>query len=287
MRIKEVEITASVSAVIPTGNYENLKPLYSVKQVIEIEEGDKDACIPRIMEEMRAFVQSKLDQDYEAQKILRIKNTRKDLRFYERAGKQYPSVTSVISAIEPINYDPLLLMQYGARGSIVHAQAAHFFKTGTWEADPLKVPGTKLDYMVVTQGSLKLSWDDCNFMGWWEDNAKDIKLGAGGADKDSEVTVYNDEYMFAGTADLICTYKGKKAVVDFKTASNYDAEKVDKYWRQVAAYATTVGAEVMLIAPLNPKNKSGYGKTLVEEDVKKYFNAFLQDRAAFKQIYGV
>lgn len=291
---RQIEITAAVSAVIPTGTYENLKPLYSVKETIEVDElpnelglrVDIDAMISKRTDELRAMVNSKLDSDYQEQKIMRIKAQRKDMRFYERGGKQYPSVTSIISAIEPIDYDPMLLQQYAARGNIVHKQIAHYFKTGTFEKDISKVPGTKLDYLILSQGSLKLSWEDCNFLGWWEDNSKDIKLGTNASD-DSEVTVFNDEHLFAGTADLICLYKDKKAVIDFKTASNYDAEKLDKYWRQVAAYCRTVGAEVMIVAPLNPKNKCGYGKTLVEDSVEKYFNLFLQDRAAFKQVYGV
>ena len=276
-----IEITASVSAKIPTGQYENYSPFYSVKEIVKCN-GNADELINQRTSELRALLGKKLDEDYENIRIENIKKTRQDIRFYERGGKQYPSVTSILSAIEPINFDPDKLRQYASRGTIVHAQVDHFFKTGKWEDDVTKIPGTKLGYIIVTQGSEKLKWSDCNFQGFWEKNGKDFNVN------NTELKLYNDEYIYAGTCDVLCEYQGKKTIADIKTASTYDNGKLDKFFRQLSAYARCLeGVEQMVIIPLNPSNKSGFGAPIVETDIDRYFAAFLQDRSAFKTIYGI
>jgi len=286
-----IEITASVSAVIPTGNYENYKPMYSVKEIVNVngnKNGNANKMISGRTDELRTLLKSKLDEDYERLKIERIKQQRKDIRFYPRGDKQYPSVTSIISAVEPIDYDPDKLKQYASRGSIVDAQVNHFFQTGKWETDILQIPGTKLDYLIVTQGSLKLKWEACNFPSFWEKYGKDFKP-LEGKEFNPQQTVYNDEYLFAGTIDLPCKYKGIPTVADVKTASVYDNAKLNKYWRQTAAYAKSLKRKIgqLMIIPLNPSNKTGFGAPIIETNIDKYFNLFLQDRAAFKEIYGI
>lgn len=284
MEKRTIEIVASVSAVIPVGNYENFKPLYSVKEIVEVN-GDADSLISARTDELRALLKTKLDADYDMLRLEQLKRQREDINFYEIDGEPYVSVTSVISAIEPINYDPIKLAQYASRGSIKHAQIDHFFKTGTWENDVLKIPGTKLDYLTVTQGSLKLKWTDCNFMGFWDKYGKDFLCHK------HEQVVYNHEYKYAGTLDLLAEYKGKLTICDYKTASNYDKGKLDKYFRQLAAYAKCVQdlfeVEQLMVIPLNPSNKTGYGQPIIETDIDRYFTAFLQDRQAFKKLYQI
>jgi len=267
---RTIEITASVSGVIPTGNYENYKPLYAVKEIMK---------------------------------------NKQEIRWYPRGNKFYPSVTSIISAIEPINFDPDLLKQYASRGSIVHAQIEHYFKTGSWETDILQIPDTKLDYMIVKEGSLKLNWEDCKFLGFWEKYGKDfvpvdyqfgkvIELEKGQKpeevvppplkDYTLEVECFNDEFLFAGRMDFPCKYKSVETLADFKTGAVYTPERLNKFWKQLSAYAKTIGnIKQLMIIPLNPKNKTGFGQPIIETDIDKYFNLFLQDRNAFKKIYGV
>ena len=277
-----IEITASVSAVIPTGNYENFKPMYSVKEIVKVN-GNSDEVISNRTNELRELLLAKLNEDYERMRIERIKLQRQDIKFYQRGNKQYPSVTSIINAIEPITYDPDKLKQYASRGNIIHAQIAYFFKTGRWEENIDKIPNTKLDKLIVTQGSLKLKWDDVSFMNFWEKFSKDIEVIS------SESEVYNDEYLYAGTLDLLCKYKGKLTVLDFKTANEYDNAKLDKYFRQTSAYAKCLNEKVeqMVIVPLKNTVKQGYGEPFIEEDIDGYFMKFLQDRSAFKEIYGI
>lgn len=280
---KTIEIVASVSAVIPTGNYENFKPMYSIKEISEYDADFElmDTMISNRTDELRAMVNKKLDGDYDRAKIERIKRTRSDIRLYPRGNKDYPSVTSINSAIEPIDFDPDKLKQYASRGTIVHKQIEHWFKTKVWEEDILKIPETKQHYMIVTQGSLDLKWTDCSFMGFWDKHGKDF------TEIQNEQVVYNDEHQYAGTADLPCMYKGIKTISDFKTGAVYDAQKLSKYWRQLSAYAKCLGAEQMMVIPLNPKNKCGFGAPIVSDKIDYYFNLFLQDRESFRDIYGI
>lgn len=53
-----------------------------------------------------------------------------------------------------------------------------------------------------------------------------------------EIGLYSTEIMMAGRCDLICDWKGRPTIVDFKTASKpKSAEYIRTYFLQVAAYA--------------------------------------------------
>ena len=295
---RTIEIVASVSGVIPTGNYENYKPMYSAKEIVQCN-GNADEIIETRSAEIKAILDGLLKRDYERIRLENIVKNREDIRWRQKGDKFYPSVTSIISAVEPINFDPDLLKQYASRGSLVHKQISHYFTTGVWEEDILQIPDTKLDYMIVTQGSLKLDWRDCNFMGFWEKNNKDFlpydfvegqdTTPPSPTDYPVDVELFNDDYLFSGEADMQkLYYQSKVTLPDYKTGAVYTDDRLLKYWKQLSAYARTLGGvEQMMIIPLNPKNKSGFGKPIIETDIDKYFNLFLQDRSAFKKIYGV
>lgn len=54
----------------------------------------------------------------------------------------------------------------------------------------------------------------------------------------SEIGLYSTELMLAGRCDLVCDYKGRSTIVDFKTASKPKYEdSIQNYFMQVAAYA--------------------------------------------------
>ena len=54
-----------------------------------------------------------------------------------------------------------------------------------------------------------------------------------------EIGLYSTELMMAGRCDLICDWKGRPTIVDFKTASKpKSADYIRTYFLQVAAYAT-------------------------------------------------
>lgn len=53
-----------------------------------------------------------------------------------------------------------------------------------------------------------------------------------------EVGLYSHELGVAGRVDCIASYKGRPAIIDFKTSSNVkDREKISNYFKQGAAYS--------------------------------------------------
>lgn len=102
-----------------------------------------------------------------------------------------------------------------------------------------------------------------------------------------EKTWFNDELMVSGTADLIIKYNGVLSIADWKTSRSYSQEKKDRYFKQLAAYALLSGLPIkaLVICPLNPKNKFGYGAPVWTVDVEKYKNMFLEDLKKFNEMY--
>jgi len=280
---RRIEITVSVGGVIPTANYENYRPTYSVTDTITVN-GNADQILSERTDQLREILAAKFAADFEKCRVEKITKQRFDIRWRKRGDKYYPSVTSVINAIEPIEYPEELLKQYASRGKIVDLMVEHYNKSGVWETDPLKVPGmSKADFLIVTQGSLKLSWTDCNFPGFCEKHGSDFKWG-------QKQVVFNDEHEYSGELDNFGFYKDRPAVIDFKTASTYDTPKLAKYFKQLAAYMKCCGGQVGVIVPLKPKNKSGFGAPIVLDDpaeIERYWMEFLSDRKAFRDIYGV
>lgn len=284
-----IEITVGLSATVPIANYENLKPLYSIKA-----EFDKNKITQKEIDEVIAGIKTieynKLDDDYVRGLKKAIEKERDDLRFYEIDGKLYPSVTSILNPFG-IDYDPYLLAQYASRGTIVHHIAEKMIlelKDGKALenielVDPTEVDELKDDVETVTKGSKGLKWDDCSPKSFWKKYGKDFDLSNAVA----EQRVKNPKYEYAGTMDLNCKYKGKRAVLDWKTAKNYGGKKLDKYFAQSAAYAKCVGAEIIIIAPLKPSNKSGYGKPYITDDIESHWQNFIKMRQKFKELYGV
>ena len=218
----------------------------------------------------------------------------RDARITERQHIRYPSVTTVLSGVDPILFPEFLLKQYASRGQIVHAQAKHFLRTQQWEVDLLKIPQTKeelermrQDILIVTRGNLHLRWEDCNFLGFWEKYGKDFKPWKGGIGND---IFFNDQYVYSAMPDWPCLYRDEPSIAEFKTCSNYPAAKVRKFNKQMSAYAKCEpeGAiKNLVLIPLNPKDKFGFGEPVIEKNVEDYFNLFIEDRLAFSAIFGV
>lgn len=216
----------------------------------------------------------------------------KDARVFLRQNIRYPSVTTVISGVNPIRFPENKLRQYAARGSIWHAQIKHFLRTGNWETDLLKIPRNieekqrmLLDIHTVTRGSLRLRLTDCNFIGFWETYGKDFKPWKGGI---GDEIFFNDQFIYTGAPDWPCLYKDEPAIVDFKGCVNYPADKVRKFKKQTAAYARCeAGVKHLVIVPLNAKSKRGFAAPIVEDNIEGYFNNFIEDRLAFSAIFGI
>jgi len=198
-----------------------------------------------------------------------------------KTGENYPSVTSIIHP-EGINFPPHLLTQYAARGTIVHKLIEEYHKSeGKLWLDPHNDPELKDKVKIVEEGSLKLKWEDCDYIGFRKEFHKDIKMNA------FEQPIINHEHKFGGRFDANGWYKGDMAIYDFKTASAYTDDKLNDYFMQLSAYAKSLPDEYkyLVVIPLNPKK--GYEAPYVSSDIEKHFQDFLVKRSEFEKIYGI
>lgn len=268
MKIKEIK--ASLSGVIPIASYENLKPYYEISA--ELEDGDN---VDESMKALRKIMRWHFEQEGNNAKADLIEKQYSGVRFYEKDGKKYPSVTSILGWNVDWKISEDELQQYGARGTIVHKIIEEFLAKGEW-IDPLNAPELANEVATVTAGSLALSWVDCSYKAALEAIKGDIKVIS------QEQEVFNDEHLYAGRCDLVAMYKGKKSIIDFKSGTTTDM-------RQLAGYAACLdGIEQLVIVPVGPNdNKSGIKKPIISTDITAEFKKFLYARAAFRERFGI
>lgn len=290
MRI--TEITVNLSAVIPTGSYQNYKPMYEIKAALESGE-DPKVCMEAAREEIRKMF---------AQDWARLRSKDKidylnKARFYEEGNKRLPSVTTVLGWSELLyklrNPDLFKfggveedeLAEYAARGTVVHRGVFQWFEDtkGGKAVPPEYQIVTSFSDLVVEQILLsesKLLVSDCNWLGFWAKHGERISFKFG------ERKIVNAEEGFAGRLDYYGLWDKEPAVFDIKTASKYDERKKLSYFKQMAAYASGLKGvkkpKWLVIIPLNPSNKSGFGEPLVAENSDNLLNSFRQDLKQFK-----
>lgn len=268
MKIKEIH--AGISGVIPIASYENLRPSFDI--TAEPEEGENvEECFARLKQALHF----QFDMTANQAKIDLIEKQYQNIRFREKDGKKYPSVTSITDFDKDWKISDDELLQYGARGNIVHALIEHYIKSGEW-VDVEKLPQIKEDIIIVAKGSLGLKWTDCTHQKFFEQFGKDFEF-----DK-IEKEVYNDTHLYSGRYDAKGKYKGIPSIIDFKSGSSY-------HHKQLAAYAVCEeGIGQLVICPVGcTKNKSGVNKPSVSENIKDNFKMFLKDRAKFRQRFGI
>ena len=267
MKIKEV--TVGRSGVIPVAAYENLRPSYSITAEVGEGESHQDVIV-----ELDKYLQTVFDHASNAAKAELLAQQYAGLRLYEKNGRQYPSVTSILNYGKEWRVTEDELSQYASRGTIVGEMVETFLKTGTW-LDPTTVPALAEDVSVLLGGSLNMGWDQCSHRAFCEKYAKEIQVEA------VQGTVFNDEALYAGTFDVVGTYEGKRSLMDVK-CGGWDM-------RQLAAYAVCCDdIERLVILPVGPTdNKCGYKKPVVCTTIQKEYEEFLKARAKFRLRFGL
>jgi len=268
MKIKE--IVSSLSAVVPIGSYENLKPGFEMR--VEIENNDE---INDAFKYANGYLKDMLSIFSNSAKADLIEKQFQNIRLYEKDGKKYPSVTSILGWDVDWKISESVLAEYGSRGTICHKLIEIYLTEGEW-ANPLEIPELEKDVAILLGGSKKLSWNDCSYKVAIDSLVGDLKI------IQLENELYNDENLFAGRCDLVCLYKGKQSIVDFKTGSTTDM-------RQLAAYSSCMeGIEQLVIVPVGPTdNKSGLKKPVVCTDIAGEYKKFLYARAKFRERFGI
>lgn len=267
---RTIEQTYSNKATINTGNYENLSPMYALKQIIEIEDGDivEKGFEQKEFAEMKRIVDTELQKSISEVKDKEKIEALKNIRFYEKDGKKYPSVTSIISMGEKPDVPNIEL--YGLRGELLHKMMSMYIKDGTLYTKVDEETKSKLTIIGGIDEHIK-----CLTYVVEDERAVFDK---------SEQEVFNDEHLFAGRYDANGNFDKQPSVFDFKTGTP-NKERQEEALVQLSAYAKCLrGIKCLVVYPINPKSKQ---EPIVTNDIDKYFSLFLQKRKAFKDKFGV
>lgn len=267
MKIKE--ITVSLSGVIPVAAYENLRPGFSI--TVEPMNGEDPE---KIIDELQQYLHTVFDNESNRGKADLIDKQYANIRFREKAGKKYPSVTSILGWDKDWHITDDELRQYASRGTIMDALITGFLKSGLW-FDPTDLPSLREDVSILMSGSLMLTWEQCSHKSFMTQYRKKIE-----AEK-FHGTVFNDEALYSGEWDILGKYDGVRSIMDIKHGQ-FDM-------RQLAAYAICEkDIEQLVILPVGPTdNKCGYKRPVVCDTIQKEFEEFLKARAKFKQRFGI
>ena len=264
------EITVSLSGVIPVAAYENLRPSFSI--TVEPIDGENPE---KIITSLQQYLHSVFENESNRGKADLIDKQYANIRFYEKDGKKYPSVTSILNWDKEWRVTDDELRQYASRGNIVEALINEFITTGEW-IDPTQVPSLREDVSILMSGSLMFTWENCShkeFMKQYRSKILNVEKIQG--------IVFNEEALYAGTYDIYGRYDTIWSIMDIK-CGGFDM-------RQLAAYAICEkDIQQLVILPVGPTdNKCGYKRPVVCDTIQKEFEEFLKARAKFKQRFGI
>ena len=268
--MKVNEITVSLSGVIAVASYENLRPGYQM--TVELSPQDDPY---KVMLQCQDELHKMMDAEAIRGKTDYLKRAYEDkFRWYQKDGRDYISVTTVLYWDAEWHVTPDHLAQLASRGTVVGEIVETYLKDKIW-IDPEKTASLADDVNILKTGSSGLSWEDCSYRAFCEKYAEDITV------ENTQGAVFNDEHKYAGTYDIVGTYKRRRAVIDVKCGGHNMA--------QLAAYAACLpGIEVLVVLPVGPTdNKCGYQQPKVCEDIQGEFQKFLQARAKFRQRFSV
>ena len=299
---RTLEICSSFTGKISTGNFENSAPFFSIKEVIE-ENDDIDLSGKRINPENMSDIAIKtrqqelqkmcVDQFNKVAEILyqeKVAKAYKQIRFYEgKEGLKYPSTTSIINMDTDFFMSQEDLYQYSCRGYCIHKAIEIFLKTGKVVLYK-EIPEIAFEVMTVLTGSLNLSLEDVNFVGFFADYpVKIIEL---------EKTIINDDEKYGGRLDILCQVDsknpgkwGKVEGVEFDKDLVMDVKTgvLDKTkgFMQQASYCKPLGVTQTVLIPLNKDTVQGFSKPVFTNKIDSYFSMFLAMSKRFFNRFGV
>ena len=263
------EISASLSGVIPVAAYENLRPSYSmtVKPIGEQDPKEIFTIIEKVLHERFELEANRAKTDL-------IEKQYTNIRFREKNGKKYPSVTSILGWNKQWAVTVDQLKQYAARGTIVEWLILDYLKGGVWP-NPIDVLALKEDVAILLGGSCGFSWANCTHEAFMEKYKDKIKI------EKTKGVVFNDELLYSGEYDILGEYDGVRSIMDIKSGT-FDM-------RQLAAYAICEkDIEQLVILPVGPTdNKCGYKKPVICTTIQDEYKKFTEARSKFRLRFGV
>lgn len=222
--------------------------------------------------------------------IIQITST--DERWYVIDGKYYPSVTWVLNsypkgvefykwlASKGWDESQAIKETAGDKGNKIH-NAISDILAGYEVTIESKFKNAKGEYEELTA-------DECeavlSFVNWKNEiNPKTIAY---------DVTVYSDQYKFAGTLDYLCEIDGEYWLIDFKTGQNI----WDTYALQISSYKKALQEDTVSITNFDTKkninlailqvgynrNKNKYKWSVCDDK----FEAFIHTYALWQEQHG-
>ncbi len=287
---RKITISGSVSGVIATGSYANLRPSFTWEEEFELETDCNDPVkIKKDDDLIQARRQNLYEMSFSLLKqaeskalIERIEREREDLRFvpHPETGKISPSVTSIINYDADFFVSAEDLRQYASQGNCIDARVRHYIDKGAWVASK-DVKSLWTDLVILKKGSLGLTPDVGDFPAFLE-KYKVIEM-------QTRERMFSKDGLFNGELDFTCIPFFKEAE---KILSVCDVKRTPdkiKNGMQLSAYCKMTGAKQGIIVPLSGKTSQGFSKPIVynEKILEGYYKMFLQKRKEFKKRYGI
>jgi len=281
---RKLTISASFSGVIPIGSFENERPGFSAQEEFEFDSEQTviDDVIATRQQALQAICYGQFEACAEQAKIRKVQADLKNCRFYPlENGDKYISVTSFLNYDKDFHVTDEELKQYAAQGTIIDWEVRNYVKTGKW-VESKDEPSLAAERFIIKSGKLQLALGGWNFLGFLEKYPiKNLKS--------CEKAVFNHQFRYAGTPDLIGEYEGLPTLISIKRTKS----ETDNFV-QDASYAKCEGLEHIkqilvceLKSPDDGGNKQGYSKPSVTQDIDRYFELAKYRRNEFKKIYGV
>lgn len=291
---RTLEITASFTGKISTGQFENEQPYFSAKETVEVDNEffEEDTYVRTRQSILKNICYEQFKKHAEIAYQEKVAKSYANIRFYDAGnGQKYPSVTSIIGMDENFFVSPEELSQYGARGTVIHKQIELFLKDGVWR-EPKDIPEVAFQVMTVLKGTLGLSLDDVNFVNFYKDYPFKVV--------EQEKTIINHDHKYAGRLDILCVIEKSNAgkwekiegiqydvptILDIKTSASLD--KVKGFTQQSAYAMTDPTIKQIGLIHLTKENVCGYAKPQITPKIESYWHIFLNKRAKFTERYGV
>jgi hypothetical protein len=150
-----------------------------------------------------------------------------DTRYYVRDDKYYPSVTSILQYFPKNKFFETWLKDVGHNADIIARKAAD---EGTQVHDAIEryLLGEKISWMDdngYSKYSLEIWKMILKFHDFWSTHKPTLI--------ESEIHLFSDKYIYAGTCDLVIEINGVKWLLDIKTSNSLYVS----YDLQLSAYA--------------------------------------------------
>lgn len=288
----KIKVSSSLEAVLPTGQYQNMRPAFSAEVELEVKDDESYQDLVKTGQKQLYAICEGMVREVEQQAIVeRIQRERSNFHWIEIDGKQAPSVTSIIGWDEDFGgMTPDELRQYASQGNIIHAQGSHFIKTGLWVA-PKDLDDCWTDIVILKKGQLNLALEGWSFPNFLEKfPIKDMQIAK---------SSLNKPHFYGGTPDFTgipvgwAKIKGYEEVKEVPTLFDWKRTCAPvKNGKQLAGYKNMEGYEHITqcaVVELNDKTDRGWSKPefYSEDRIQGFWKMFLKDRESFCKRYGV